>query len=131
MRTVGERVRTRRIEMGLSQDALAGKAGISKSFLSDLENNRRSVGAETLLDLGRALGVSLDFLMTGEASEDQPEREIPATLVRFAAEAGLSVRDTMTLLDIQERIVAAKKKPRARLEQVDWKGFYESVKKYL
>ena len=131
MQTVGERVRTRRVELGFSQDALAEKAGISKSFLSDLENNRRSIGAETLLDLGRAMGVSLDFLMTGEASEDQTQKEIPAALATFAAEEGLSVRDMMTLLDVQERIMVARKKPKARLEQVDWKAFYESVKKFL
>lgn len=131
MQTVGERVRNRRVELGLSQDALAEKAGISKSFLSDLENGRRSIGAETLLDLGRAMGVSLDFLMTGEASEDQTEKEIPAALARFAAEERLSVRDMMTLLDVQERIMAARKKPKARLDQIDWKAFYESVKKFL
>ena len=131
MQTVGERVRTRRIELGLSQDALAEKAGISKSFLSDLENNRRSIGAETLLDLGRAMGVSLDFLMTGEASEDQTQKEIPAALATFAAEEGLSVRDMMTLLDVQERIMVARKKPKERIKQVDWKAFYDSVKKFL
>jgi transcriptional regulator with XRE-family HTH domain len=119
------------VELGLSQDALAEKAGISKSFLSDLENNRRSIGAETLLDLGRALGVSLDLLMTGEASGDETDKEIPAALARFAAEEGLSVRDMMTLLDVQERIMAARKKPKARLDQVDWKAFYESVKRFL
>ena len=57
MPTIGERVKNRRLQLGLSQDALAGKAGISKSFLSDLENNRRSIGAETLLDIGRAMNV--------------------------------------------------------------------------
>jgi transcriptional regulator with XRE-family HTH domain len=128
--TVGERVKTRRLELGLSQDALADKAGISKSFLSDLENNRRSIGAETLLDLGRAMSVSLDFLMTGEASGDQANKEIPASLARFAAEKGLSVRETMTLLDLQERIMASRRK-KARLEQVDWKTFYEAVKKFM
>lgn len=131
MQTVGERVKARRLELGLTQDDLAEKAGISKSFLSDLENGRRSIGAETLLDLGRAMGVSLDLLMTGEASGDQADQEIPAALARFGAEQGLSVRETMTLLDLQKRIMAARKKPKARLEQVDWKEFYTSVKKYL
>jgi transcriptional regulator with XRE-family HTH domain len=130
--TVGERVRRRRLELGLTQDALAEKAGISKSFLSDLENGRRSVGAETLLDLGRAMGVSLDFLMTGKESEDHAQDEqIPPSLARFAAEEGLSVRDTLTLLRIQEQIVAARRKPKQRLEQVDWKEFYQSVKRFL
>lgn len=65
MTTVGERVKQRRAELGWTQDALAEKAGISKSFLSDVENGRRSLGAETLLDLGRAMGVSLGYLMIG------------------------------------------------------------------
>jgi transcriptional regulator with XRE-family HTH domain len=131
MQTVGERIKSRRHELGLSQDALAEKAGISKSFLSDLENNRRSIGAETLLDLGRAMGLSLDFLMTGQASEDRADKEVPAALARFAAEQGLSVREMMTLLEVQEQIMAARKRPKARLEQVVWKSLYESVKKFL
>jgi transcriptional regulator with XRE-family HTH domain len=131
MQTVGQRVKIRRHELGLSQDALAEKAGISKSFLSDLENNRRSIGAETLLDLGRAMGLSLDFLMTGQASEDRAEKEVPAALARFAAEQGLSVRKMMTLLEVQEQMMAARKRPKARLEQVVWRTLYESVKKFL
>jgi len=129
--TMGERVRHRRTQLGLTQDDLAQKAGISKSFLSDLENDKRSIGAETLLDLGQAMGVSLDFLMTGEASEDQTQKEIPAALATFAAEEGLSVRDMMTLLDVQERIMVARKKPKDRIKQIDWKAFYQSVKKFL
>ena len=131
MQTMGERVKTKRLELGLTQDHLAEKAGISKSFLSDVECGRRSISAENLLDLGRAMGVSLDFLMTGEASGEQEDKEIPAPLARFAAEQGLSVRETMTLFDIQERIMAARKRPKERIKQVDWKAFYESVKKFL
>src|SRR5436309_1218693 len=70
--TVGERIRRRRSELGLTQDGLAQKAVISKSFLSDVENGKRSIGAETLLDLGHSMEVSLDYLMTGEVSEDRP-----------------------------------------------------------
>ncbi len=110
MPSVGDRVKQRRLELGLSQDALAQRAGISKSFLSDLETGKRSVGAETLLDLGRAMSVSLDFLMTGEGSGDRRvDKEIPASLARFAAEQGLSGRETMTLLDVQERLVSARR----------------------
>jgi transcriptional regulator with XRE-family HTH domain len=129
--TVGERVKYRRLELGWSQDALAEKAGISKSFLSDLENNRRSIGAETLLDLGRAMDLSLDFLMTGEPSEDQASKEIPASLARFAAEQGLSVRETMTLLEVQERIMTARRRAKDRMEAVDWKAFYQAVRKFM
>jgi transcriptional regulator with XRE-family HTH domain len=54
MATVGERIKSRREELGWKQDDLATKAGISKSFLSDLENGKRNVGADKLLDIDRA-----------------------------------------------------------------------------
>ena len=135
MAGVGERIKKRRAELDWTQDQLAQKAGISKSFLSDLENGKRSVGAENLLDIARALGVSIDFLMTGEASEKPvTEVPIPATLAKFAAEEGLSFRETIMLLDMQKQIVAhrsAKKKNQDGLESVDWRKFYESVKEFI
>ncbi|HJZ56576.1 MAG TPA: helix-turn-helix transcriptional regulator [Gemmataceae bacterium] len=133
MAGVGERIKKRRAELDWTQDQLAQKAGISKSFLSDLENGKRSVSAHNLLDIARALGVSLDFLMTGTASQDQrSEVPIPASLARFAAEEGLSFRQTLMLLDMQQQIVAhrsAKKKD--GLDGVDWRKFYEAVKEFL
>jgi hypothetical protein len=70
--------------------------------------------------------------MTGEGSEERrPDKEIPASLARFAAEQSFSVRETMTLLDVQERLVAARRKPRTRLDRVDWKALYEAMKKFL
>jgi len=130
--TVGERVRRIRTNLSLTQDELAQKAGISKSFLSDLENGKRSIGAETLLDLGRAMSVSLDYLMTGNGSKDQEEQaQIPASLANVAAEEGLSVRDTLTLLRMQEQIAATRKGAGRRLEKIDWREFFGAVKKFL
>ena len=130
---VGERIKKRRAELDWTQDQLAQKAGISKSFLSDLENGKRSVSANNLLDIARALSVSLDYLMTGTASQDQKsEVPIPASLARFAAEERLSFRQTLMLLEMQNQIVAhrnAKKKD--SLEAVDWRKFYEAVKEFL
>ena len=133
MASVGERIRGRRVELGWTQDQLAQKAGISKSFLSDLENGKRSVGANNLLDIARALGVSLDFLMTGTASQDQrSEVPIPASLARFAAEEGLTFRQTLVLLEMQQQIVAHRSvKKKEGLDGVDWRKFYEAVKVFL
>jgi transcriptional regulator with XRE-family HTH domain len=133
MSSVGERIRSRRQELGWTQEQLAQKAGLSKGFLSDLENGKRSVSAENLLDIARVLGVSLDFLMTGEAAEVKPaEVQIPSSLARFAAKEGLSFRQALMLLDMQQQIVAhrsARKKD--GLEAVDWRKFYEAVKEFL
>lgn len=133
MSSVGERIKSRRLELGWTQDELCTKTGLSKSFLSDLENGKRSVSASNLLEIARTLSVSLDYLMTGKASKEPPaEVPIPASLARFAAEERLSFRQTMMLLDMQKQIVAhrsAKKKD--GLEGVDWRKFYEGVKEFL
>lgn len=133
MAGIGRRIRKRRQELGWTQEQLCQKAGISKGFLSDLENDKRSVSAANLLDISRALSVSLDYLMTGEASQETPaEVAIPVSLTTFAAEEGLSLRQTLMLLDMQKQIVAhrsAKKKD--GLEGVDWQKFYEGVKEFL
>ena len=133
MAGVGERIKKRRLELGWTQEQLCQKAGISKGFLSDLENDKRSVSAENLLDIARALSLSLDYLMTGKASEEEPtEVALPVSLAKFAAEEGISLRQTLMLLDMHKQILAhrsAKKKD--GLEAVDWRKFYEGVKEFV
>lgn len=130
MATVGDRVKQRRVELGWTQDTLAEKAGISKSFLSDLENGRRSIGAETLLDLGRAMAVSLDFLMIGKESNRHPEPQIPASLALLAEEEGLTMRQALMLLHIREHIAESRRNPR-KATGVDWRELYLAVKKFM
>ena len=133
MAGVGERIRNRRLELGWTQDQLCQKSGISKGFLSDVENDKRSVSASNLLDIARALTVSLDYLMTGKASKEKPaEVSIPASLAQFAAGERLSLRQTLMLLDMHKQILAHRSaKKRDGLEAVDWQKFYEGVKEFL
>ena len=133
MSGVGDRIRERRLELGWTQDQLCTKTGLSKSFLSELESGKRSVSAANLLSIANALSVSLDYLMTGKASQEPlAQVPIPASLAKFAGDERLSFRQTLMLLDMQKQIVAhrsAKKKD--DLESVDWRRFYEGVKEFL
>ncbi len=63
---VGNRIRSRRMELGWTQDQLCSKVNLSKSFISEVENNKRNLSAANLLDIAKVLGLSTDFLMTGE-----------------------------------------------------------------
>lgn len=130
---VGDRIKKRRNELGWTQDVLAEKAGISKSFLSDLENGKRSVGADTLLEIGRVLSLSLDYLMTAEKPQTEAaEVQIPSSLASFAAKAGISFRQALTLLEMQQQILAHRSATKkAGLDNVDWQKFYEAVKEFL
>jgi len=134
MASTGQRIRDRRQELGWTQDTLAQKAGISKGFLSDLENGKRNVSADTLLGIARVLDLSLDYLMKGgEPETTSKEVQIPASLAEFATEAGLSFNQALTLLDMQRQIIAHRSSTKRgqTLEGVDWRKFYESVKGFL
>ena len=134
MAKLGDRIRERREELGWTQDDLASKAGLSKGFLSDVENSKRGIGADKLFDLARVLSLSLDFLMgkAGEQTEPPKEVEIPAALARFASEAGLSFRQTLMLLDMRRQIIAHRSNTKSDdLDKFDWQKFYQSVKEFL
>ncbi len=131
---VGTRIKDRRTELNWTQDELARKAGISKGFLSDLENGKRSVGADTLHGIGRALGLSLDFLMkgSGEKEDASQDIQIPSRLAETAKVENLSFAQTLTLLDMRLQIIAHRSASKSEsLEDFDWGGFYNSVKDYI
>jgi transcriptional regulator with XRE-family HTH domain len=66
MATVGERIRQRRVELGLSQRALASQ-GVSYAYISRLEANTRQPSVKALRTLAARLHVSVHWLETGDA----------------------------------------------------------------
>ena len=55
---VAQNLRAMRLQRKLSQESLAGKAGLSVSYVSMLERGQRSPPLDTLEGLAKALGVS-------------------------------------------------------------------------
>ena len=133
MSSVGDRIKERRLSLAWTQEKLASEAKISAGFLSDLESAKRNVSAGYLLEISHALGVTLDFLMTGDTSKPKSGNvQIPASLSQFAKQAQLTFAQTLMLLDMQRQIIAHRSHSRTDdLENVDWTGFYESVKPFL
>lgn len=64
-RQLGRRVRRRRHFLDLSQEALAGRAGIHHTQISLYENGQRMPLTATLVRLAAALEVSVDQLLVG------------------------------------------------------------------
>ena len=56
-RVFGERIRTRREALGLSQEALADRCGVHWTFLGQVERGRRNLSLHNLLKLAAGLGV--------------------------------------------------------------------------
>lgn len=64
--SIGENIKQIRKNKGLTQNELAKDIGISRSYLGDLEKNRRNPSTETIEKLSKKLGVSVLYLITGE-----------------------------------------------------------------
>ncbi len=70
---LGRRIGALRRERGLSQAELARQLGISTSAMGMYEQGRREPSAATLVALSRTLGVTTDFLLTGELAARMDE----------------------------------------------------------
>ena len=82
--TVGERIRNRRIELGMSQDELAKKVGYkSRSSVNKIEMSR-DLPLTKVQKMANALDVSPGFLMGWEDEVDVP---LPSEVVQGAQKA--------------------------------------------
>jgi transcriptional regulator with XRE-family HTH domain len=61
----GERVRNRRFELGLSQEAAAARCGIHWTQLGKVERGQRSLGLETIIRIADGLDIDAGLLVSG------------------------------------------------------------------
>ena len=67
---IGKRVRKTREHYGFTRERLAEMANISPQFLVHIENGTKSMTANTICNLARALNVSADYLLFGLEDTD-------------------------------------------------------------
>ena len=63
---VGKRIMARRKKMGLTQEALAEQSDVTTQFVSYAESGKRAMRPENLIKISSALGVSVDYLLSGD-----------------------------------------------------------------
>jgi len=63
---IGKRIKTLRIEKGLTQEELGVMLGFDKGTVSKMERGENAPTAKTLLSLKKLFGVSTDWILTGE-----------------------------------------------------------------
>ncbi len=56
-------VRERRDELGMSQNDLANRSGLNRSYIGDFERGGRSISVKNLSRLAQALEISVSTLM--------------------------------------------------------------------
>ena len=77
---LGARIAGLRREAGFSQAELADRLGISASAVGMYEQDRREPSLSAAVTLSKALGVSVDYLLTGTPLTDRDEKMLRDTL---------------------------------------------------
>lgn len=77
---VGLKIRERRKDLGLTQTELAGRLGISVSYLNLIEHNRRSIGGRLLKQVAEELQIGLESL------DGATERRLASDLIEVMAD---------------------------------------------
>jgi transcriptional regulator with XRE-family HTH domain len=72
---LGKRIRDLRFRRGLTVQQLAEASGLSKGFISQVENDRTSPSLATLRDLAKALETSIAFLVVEDDHKPHVCRE--------------------------------------------------------
>ncbi len=125
--SVGERIKQRREEKGQSASRLAEAAGISKSYLHEIENGASVMpSAEVLFNLAEALETSVAVLLgrraTVTAQNSTPH--ISASLKEYAIDNNLEEEEVHRLACIKYRNRAPKRKE-------DWAFIHEAIKRAI
>jgi transcriptional regulator with XRE-family HTH domain len=132
--TIGDRIKEVREKRERTQDWLAREARISKGFLSEIENNKGTgnIGADFVVRISNALGVSLDYLLLGEVATQDAAREpvtIPRSLSEAAEQLSLTYAETMTLLEAHHAVVARRSARTLREPTTDeWKELWKAIR---
>lgn len=63
--TIGQRIRARRQELGLTQDDIAKALSVTPQHISAIELDQRAPSLDFMVKLAEYLGTTTDFLLTG------------------------------------------------------------------
>jgi len=72
-RHIGARIRARRLEIGMSQEALAQAIGVSSQQVQKYESGANRVAAATLYRIATALNVTITSLLPAAADADDSQ----------------------------------------------------------
>ena len=122
--TFGDKIRNERNRLGLSQDELAEKIGVTRRVISSYENDSsRPRGTERYNKLAEALGVNINYLLSEDEAfianvEDnygrrgaKQAKELLAEVTGLFAGGEMADEDMREMVDaIQEAYLIAKKK---------------------
>lgn len=100
--TTGEKIRTRRIQLGMTMDDLGNAIGVQKSAINKYEKNLIDLKQSTIVALSRALNVSILYLLDDDPNESLSDDDKELLSAYHAAEAGIQ-KSVRILLNLSEK----------------------------
>src|SRR5258707_8063409 len=85
-RFFGSAVKRKRAELHISQEELADRAGLHRTYISDVERGARNVSLESIEKLAAALELPVSGLFARASSEQEPESLVEILLVEDTPE---------------------------------------------
>lgn len=82
-KAVGQRIRSYRIQNGLSQEKLAELAGCHPTYIGQLERGEKNATLESVERIAAALGISLSKLFEKLGEREDGEKSIPLACYEF------------------------------------------------
>ncbi|MGG4491472.1 helix-turn-helix domain-containing protein [Metabacillus idriensis] len=118
---IGKYVKEFRVKKGWTLAKLSSESGVSKPYLSQIENTpNKQISAEKLYQLAIALDVTMGQLMGKEVILNR-QADVPASLLAFAEKNGLYEEQIQMLANIKYR----GKQPTAEDE---WEKIFLAIK---
>ncbi|QPC47684.1 helix-turn-helix domain-containing protein [Mangrovibacillus cuniculi] len=100
--TIGDRVRTYRINREMSLSELAKKADVAKSYLSSIERNVQQNPSITFVKkVSEALHVSVDHILQDELEMNKVDPEY-VDLIKEAVAIGVTKKDLTEFIEFQK-----------------------------
>lgn len=94
--SLGKRIRKRRQSLAFTQKNLAEALKVTSQHISAIEKGRRSPSLDSLVKLAKDLGVTTDYLLTGE------QILINETIPAIKADGRLSLRSKKAIITLIE-----------------------------
>lgn len=82
--TPGQVVRAHRKQMNLTLRELQDVTGIAQENLSAMENGKKSIGSDTALILGAALGIDAEFILFPHGYDSEMQKRVERARVLAA-----------------------------------------------
>ena len=95
---MGKRIVACRKQKNISQEYLAEQTGLSVQAISTAERGTKAIRPENLLKISRILGVSADYLLSGETTEDN--LRVSAIANKLKSLSDEQVQAILALIDV-------------------------------